>query len=53
MYVHDGLSVVLVFPSPKLQLHEVAFVEASVKVTVSGAVPDVCEAEKAAIGAVE
>ena len=52
MYVHDGLSVVLVFPSPKLQLHDIAFVEVSVKVTVTGAVPDVGEAEKEAIGAV-
>lgn len=52
MYVHDGFSVVLVFPSPKLQLHEVAFAEASVKVTVSGAVPDAGEAVKEATGTV-
>jgi hypothetical protein len=52
-YVHEGFSEVLVFPSPKIQLHDVGeFEEVSVKVTVSGTVPDVAEAEKEETGVV-
>ena len=49
--MNDGLWIVLVFPSPKFQLHEVGeLVEVSVNCTVSGAVPDVGVTMKFATG---
>ncbi|MPN36809.1 hypothetical protein SDC9_184320 [bioreactor metagenome] len=49
-----GFLTVEEFPSPKFQLHKVGVpVLLSVKVTFSGALPDVGDAEKAATGFVE
>jgi hypothetical protein len=44
--------VVLIFPSPKSQLHEVGeFVEVSVNCTVSGATPELTSEENPVTGA--
>jgi hypothetical protein len=53
VYVNNGLWTVLVFPSPKFQLHDVGeLVEVSVNCTVRGAVPDVGVPVKLATGIV-
>ena len=53
MYVWTGFCRLLVAPSPKSQDQEVGvLVDWSVKVTVSGAFPDIGLAEKAATGGV-
>ena len=49
--MNDGLWTVLVFPSPKFQLHDVGELdEVSVNCTVRGAVPDVGVPLKLATG---
>ena len=51
--MNNGLWTVLVFPSPKFQLHDVGeLVEVSVNCTVRGAVPDVGVPVKLATGIV-
>ena len=52
MNVWDGFCAELVPPSPKVHAHDVGVpVDVSVNDTASGAVPDVADAVKAAVGA--
>ena len=51
--MYDGLSVVLIPPSPKFHSHEVGDpVDSSVNWTVRGAVPEVSDSVNAATGVV-